>query len=139
MFVRFHPFILAAFVLLLFPILSAAVQSSEQRQFPLTKTENADGSWFVWSIYQRAGYPYGYEPARTFPNSERFRPSPGNIPQVGDVGWWKEFMAIYDPNAPEGTDLRTALGPLSHKALEKKYGLIKWFRYDKPDPPASTK
>jgi cell wall-associated NlpC family hydrolase len=103
----------------------------------------ADCSGSVWAIYAEAGFPYQYCWTAIFPTSPRFKPSPQNIPQVGDVAWWNGHMAIYDPNAgvvdkqvaklwsashPGGRDF----GPTPIEWFTKKYGPVTWYRYDKP-------
>ena len=117
--------------------ISFAVSASKHR-FPFTKEDNADGSRFVWFMYHQAGFTYEYEAAKSFPKSKRFEPSPGNIPQQGDIAWWKEFMAIYAGNVADGKDLMTAQKKLSHKELEKRYGPVKWFRFSKENPRKDT-
>jgi RHS repeat-associated protein len=102
--------------------------------------EGADCSGSTWAIYKEAGFPYKYLPSASFPNSPSFRPSPDNIPQVGDVGRWNGHMVIYDPNAPNGNNVWTAhrtggppYGPYQFERYNKIYGSVTWYRYYKPD------
>jgi hypothetical protein len=109
-------------------------KNASAKTFPFTAEEDTDGARFVWFMYQQSGLPYDYLPAKQFPNSKHFRPSPNNIPQVGDVAWWKEFMAIYGgKDAPETSNLMTAPGAVGLRELQKKYGPVKWFRYWKKE------
>jgi hypothetical protein len=95
--------------------------NASAKEFPFTAEQDADGAQFVWFIYQQSGFPYDYLPAKQFPTSKRFRPSPDNIPQPGDVAWWKEFMAIYaGKDAPETSNLMTAPRAVGLKELEMK-------------------
>jgi RHS repeat-associated protein len=100
----------------------------------------ADCSGSTWAIYKEAGLPYKYLPSASFPNSPNFRPSPDNVPQVGDVGRWNGHLAIYDPNAPDGNNVWTAhrtggppYGPYRFEHYNKIYGHVQWYRYYKPD------
>ena len=103
----------------------------------------ADCSGSVWGIYAEAGFHYEYCWTAIFPTSPRFKPSPNNMPQVGDIAWWDGHMAIYDPNAGmvfrEVAHLWSAshpggrkFGPAAIQWYSKKYGPVKWYRYDKP-------
>ena len=103
----------------------------------------ADCSGSVWGIYVEAGFPYQYSWTAIFPTSPRFKPSPNNIPQVGDVAWWNGHMAIYDPNAGMVRRQLATLWSASHaggpkfgpaviKWFNDDYGPVKWYRYDKP-------
>ena len=106
------------------------------RQFPFTAEENADGARYVWFIYGQSGSSYDYLPAKMLPTSKNFRPASGNKPQLGDVAWWKEFVAIYvGDDAPEGLNLVTAEKKIGLKDLEKKYGPVTWYRFWIPDFP----
>jgi hypothetical protein len=98
------------------------------RTFPFTKEEDADGARYVWFMYEQAGFPYDYMPASSLRGSPHFRPAPGNRPQVGDVAWWNDYVAMYDPSV-RGRELWTAPGRRSLKALERKYGPVLWLRF----------
>jgi len=101
-------------------------------------------SWGTESTSRDAGFPYEYKNSPYFPNSPNFRPAPGNIPQVGDVGRWNGHMVIYDPNAGEthtrgvqGNSLSAFRedydsGPARYQWFEKQYGPVQWFRYYQP-------
>jgi RHS repeat-associated protein len=100
----------------------------------------ADCSGSTWAIYREAGFPYKYLPSASFPNSPSFRPSPDNVPQVGDIGRWNGHMVIYDPNAPNGNNVWTAhrtggppYGVDQFEKYNKIYGAVTWHRYYKPD------
>lgn len=107
--------------------------------------DKADCSGATWRIYQESGYPYAYSGSNDFPSNPRFKPSPNNTPQAGDVGWWRGHVLIYDPGAgsipgaPEGADALSArrpgvpFGPALTSWWAKDKGPVKWFRYDKPD------
>jgi len=115
--------------LLVLPILITCI-SALAKEFPFTAEEDKDGARFVWFIYQQSEFPYNYLPTEQSPTSKNFRPSPNNIPQPGDVAWWKEFMAIYaGKDAPETANLMTAPRAVGLKELGKEYGPVKWFRY----------
>ncbi len=106
--------------------------------------KKADCSGSVWKIYEELDYEIEYSPSGSFPESEYFRPSPGNIPQQGDVGWWDGHMLIYDenadklPGAPKGSNALSArnpehpFGPVPTSWWNKS-GPVKWYRYYKPD------
>lgn len=104
----------------------------------------ADCSGSVWGIYNDAGFVYEYSASATFPANSCFQPSPNNIPQVGDVGWWNGHMMIFDSDAgmtkkgevangwsatnPNGQPFGTA----RHEWFDTHYGTtVKWFRYTK--------
>jgi cell wall-associated NlpC family hydrolase len=102
--------------------------------------DGADCSGSTWAIYKEAGFLYKYLPSASFPNSPNFRPSPDNVPQVGDIGRWNGHMAIYDPNAPDGKNVWTAhrtggppYGSYNFERYNKIYGTVTWYRYYKPD------
>ena len=104
------------------------------KTFPFTAEEDADGARFVWFIYGQTGFSYEYLPAERLPTSKNFRPAPDNKPQAGDVAWWKEYVAIYSGDeAPEDANLVCASGRLSLKALEKKFGPVKFYRFWKDE------
>jgi len=126
-------------LLLLFLMSLVTPSSADERAFPFTAQEDSDGARFVWFVYKQAGFYYDYLPAKDLPRSSRLKPAPGNRPQPGDIAWWKQFVAVYEPNAPqkfgvaEGKNLLTAPEVMSLHALEMKYGPAKWLRYDKPE------
>jgi RHS repeat-associated protein len=100
----------------------------------------ADCSGSTWAIYNEAGFSYKYLPSASFPKSPKFRPSPENTPQVGDVGMWNGHLAIYDPNAPDGDNVWTAhrtngppYGSARFERYNKIYGNVQWYRYYKPE------
>jgi tetratricopeptide (TPR) repeat protein len=95
--------------------------------FPFTEEEDLDGAMYVWFIFGQSGCDYLYTRARDFPRSQYFERIA--IPQPADVAWWKEFMAMYRGNDQK---LLTAKGEVSLKLLEKKYGKVIWYRYNKP-------
>lgn len=110
-------------------------------------TCGADCSGAVWGIYQNAGFPYKYANSYALPMSPNFRPAPGNIPQVGDIGQmgfgnrdnWKGHLLIYDPDAGKGYDSWSAhhpggapFGPASVKWFTDKWGPVVWYRYVLP-------
>jgi hypothetical protein len=97
---------------------------------PFTREENADGARFVWFSVRNAGLPYEYTPCKDFPTSGQWREV--KEPTPGDVVWWKQFVALYDPTAPEDRNVLVPEGPLSRKALEIKYGLPRYFRLRVP-------
>jgi hypothetical protein len=107
-----------------------AFSQAQHKKFPFTARDNTDGARYVWFIYGQAGFPYDYVPAASFPSSKKFRPSPWNKPQVADVAWWKDFVALYaGDDAPQESNLITAEGRRSLREFEKKRGPVKWFRY----------
>ncbi len=130
--------VLAIWVLLALSSVGSSLAAS-QRNFPFTAEEDSDGARYVWFKYQQAGFPYEYLPAKDMLTSRHLKPAPKNKRQTGDVAWWKQFVAIYDPDAwqtfhvPKGRNLLTAPGVLSLRDLEKRYGPVKWLRYWKPD------
>ena len=71
------------------------------------KGKFADCSGSTHAIYEEAGFPYPHQSTKAFADyaakTDRFKPAPGNAPQVGDVGYWRNakegHMVIYDPNA----------------------------------------
>lgn len=119
-------------------LLSVTAWGAEQA-LPFTAEEDCDGARYVWYYYKQADLPYDYVPASAFPQSSRFRPVVDDAPQPGDVAWWGEYMAVYDPsapaqhNAPEEYNLRTAIGLFSLQELEKRFGRATWYRYEKQD------
>lgn len=128
--------ILASLATALALLLSATAWGTEQA-LPFTAEEDCDGARYVWHFYRQAGLPYDYVPASAFPQSGRFKPVADGAPQPGDVAWWGEYMAVYDPsaptqrNAPEEYNLRTSIGLFSLPELEKRFGQATWYRYDK--------
>jgi hypothetical protein len=124
---------------LLFLMSFVVPSSADERTFPFTAQEDSDGARFVWFIYKQAGFYYDYLPAKDLPKSPRLKPAPRNKPQPGDVAWWKQFVAIYEPNAPqkfgvpEGSNLLTAPEVVSLRTLEMRYGPVTWLRYEKPE------
>ena len=102
--------------------------------FPFTAEENADGARYVWYVYDQTGFPFDYVPAKALPASKNFRPAPNNKPRVGDVAWWKDYVAIYaGDDAPRDSNIRTAQGSVGLGELEKRYGPVKWYRYREND------
>ena len=117
----------------------------------------ADCSGAMHAIYEEAGFTYPYQSTASFEafakKSGRFMPSPGNVPQVGDVGYWRKWhrghMVIYDPKANEylteeqlqkkarfhlsNTWLATGHGYVYQATpqswFDKRYGAVKWYRY----------
>ncbi|MGZ3240621.1 MAG: RHS repeat-associated core domain-containing protein [Burkholderiaceae bacterium] len=104
----------------------------------------ADCSGATWRIYQEAGFNYAYASSSALPKNSNFKPSPGNMPQQGDVGQWNGHVLIYDanagtiPGAPKGSDAWSArtnanpFGPAPVRWWIKTKGPVKWYRYDKP-------
>jgi RHS repeat-associated protein len=97
--------------------------------------QGADCSGAVCGIYREAGFDLGRITTETLPNSPYFTPSPGNIPQVGDVGLLNGHMFIYDPNAGDDRDLWSAshpggrpFGPASTD-WDGYNGDVQWYRY----------
>lgn len=125
-----------AWVLYLF-VASTVLGSSAQaplQTFPFTAEENADGARFVWFVYNQTGFPFDYVPAKALPTSKNFQPAPENKPQVGDVAWWKEFVAIYaGDDAPRDANIVTAPKKVGLRELEKRYGPVMWYRYRQDD------
>jgi RHS repeat-associated protein len=110
-----------------------------------TKSE-ADCSGSIWGIYKDAGFPYDYVQTSDFPNSPRFEPAPGNIPQPGDVGLFKGHVVLYAAFGPfdlwsahePGKPFSSALLERYEKYfLKKNQSKVQWYRYNKPDPPSS--
>jgi hypothetical protein len=108
-----------------------------ERTFPFTAEENRDGARFVWFIYQQSGFPYDYLPAAKLRTSPRLRPAPNNKPEVADIAWWKEYVAIYEgppkSNDPKCTLLITAEGRVCLEELEQRFGKVLWLCYDVPE------
>jgi RHS repeat-associated protein len=94
----------------------------------------ADCSGSTWAIFQAAGFPYKYRKSSDFRNGGCFKPSPGNVPQVGDVGVFPGHLAIYAPNI-DGKDIWTAFrtGKSYGRGESKYFGEVTWYRYYKPD------
>ena len=142
---RISYWLLGAVVLVAASPLAVATEPSKTQTLPFNAAEDVDGARSVWFAYQRAGMPYDFLPASRFPESPCFLPAAGNVPQIGDVGWWKEFIAIYDPGLPQPPgavfplDLRTHDGPVAHRSLEAKYGPVKWFRLAVPCKPKAAR
>ena len=110
------------------------------RTFPFTQNEDSDGARHVWFMYQLADYPYAYLPAKTLPTSPKLRFLQANeLPAIGDIAWWQEMVAIYDPGTPKRLGLSddyvllTAPGVLPLSVTEKKFGPVRWLRYIHPD------
>ena len=104
---------------------------------PFTAEENADGARFVWYVLQRSGMEFDYLPADHFPESPYFTVIEHGLQDAGDVAWWPQLMAIYDPNFPKARELPldialvTAKGPLSLTKLEENMGPAIFYRYGK--------
>ena len=61
--------------------------------------KGADCSGAVNGIYTEAGFPFDHCSSFDFVNDNHFKPSPGNSPQVGDVGYWPGHLMIYEENS----------------------------------------
>jgi hypothetical protein len=113
------------------------LSASADSGLPFTAEENADGARFVWYVLQRSGMEFDYLPADHFPESPRFRAIEHGLQEAGDVAWWPNLIAIYDPNFPKARELPldvaivTAKGPLSLTRLEEKMGPAIFYRYEK--------
>jgi hypothetical protein len=113
------------------------LSASADSGLPFTAEENADGARFVWYVLQRSGMEFDYLPADHFPESPRFRAIEHGLQEAGDVAWWPNLIAIYDPNFPKARELPldvaivTAKGPLSLTKLEEKMGPAIFYRYEK--------
>jgi len=120
------------------------------------KGKFADCSGSTHAIYEEAGLPYPYQRTKDFADyaakTDRFKPAPGNTPQVGDVGYWRNasegHMVIYDDKAYEhltkeqlkkggfaqantwsATGSKHVYQATPQPWFDKKYGPVKWYRY----------
>jgi len=96
------------------------------QEFPFTRAENVDGARFVWFSYSRAGFPYQYTRAETFPDHPGFRAV--TDPQVGDVVWWPEYMAVF----ADSNRVVTAEGSVLLQQLAERFGTPQYFRHRIP-------
>ncbi len=104
--------------------------------------EKADCSGATWRIYESAGFPYEYSDSASFPGNSRFKVSPGNQPQPGDIGRWNGHLLIFDSNAGvidgqkanawSARNRKYPFGPVPTAWWEKSLGPVMWYRYDKP-------
>lgn len=94
------------------------------RFLPFTCEENADGSWWVWFVYQQSGYEFHYVSTKEIPRSNHFQEV--GTPQEGDVAWRPKYMSLY---SKKSSKYITADGDLDLKDLEKEFGPPKFFRY----------
>lgn len=100
------------------------------------KGVGADCSGATNQIYINAGFKYVNTGSKGISTVPELKPVPGNIPQIGDIGWWKGHVAIYDPRLQaEDLNIWTAFhkGKDYGKGNTSWWGDAKWYRYYQPD------
>jgi hypothetical protein len=102
--------------------------------YPFTKQENLDGARYIWFIFARAGFPFKYTPARSFPPAREFREINARDARQSDVVWWPTLLAGY--SGPTDRRVQVAEGSLSLDSLIRVKGQPKFFRKQVPDRPA---
>jgi RHS repeat-associated protein len=105
------------------------------------KGVGADCSGAANQIYVNAGFKYVNTGSKGISSTAQFKPAPGNIPQIGDIGWWKGHVAIYDPRLDvDNLNIWTAFKPgrAYGKGNTDWWGSPTWYRYYKQDDKAMS-
>ncbi len=68
------------------------VRDSTVHTLPVSREEDRDGAWTVWSKYCRGGFHYHMTPAELVPGDPQFNRV--DVPGDGYIIWWPWYMAV---------------------------------------------
>ncbi|HVP49691.1 MAG TPA: RHS repeat-associated core domain-containing protein, partial [Candidatus Bathyarchaeia archaeon] len=106
----------------------------------------------TWGIYKEAGYEYEFKPANEEftkslreggENHDKLQVAPGNIPQVGDIGYYNGHMCIYAGVDTDGKEWIWTTSSTKGKYVKMELwrflyntkNEFEWFRWYIPDSP----